>query len=74
MKWIMKHQGIIALVFVISLFCAVAIPLFLPPMLSGPRPGTYNPEWVPLLGLAFGAVAVITTPIAWRWLYRRPRA
>lgn len=60
-----------AVVFAFSLMLSVLIPLILPRLLAKPGQGAYNPEWVPMLGLFFGMIAIITVPFAWRWFRRQ---
>ncbi len=64
--------------FALAFFVAFGMSLalgFLGPRLMAPLGPTgsvtYNPPWLVCAALAFGLVAVLTVPCAWRWLYRR---
>jgi len=62
---------VLSAVFLVSLFASLFVYMILPRLLAGPGQAFYNPGWIPMLGLGFGLISVITVPFAWRWLYRR---
>ena len=61
-------------IFLASLVISIGLGLFGPRLLApfGPHgAASYNPLWLVYTGWAFGLVAVVTVPFAWRWLYLR---
>ncbi|MFC3552470.1 hypothetical protein ACFOLC_15810 [Lysobacter cavernae] len=64
----------LAIIFLVSLIVAIGLGFFGPRLLAplGPAGSTsYNPLWLVYTSWAFGLIAVVTVPFAWRWLYRR---
>jgi len=65
----------LAIIFLVSLIAAIGIGLFGPILLApyGPHgaAASYNPPWLLYTSWAFGLVAVVTVPFAWRWLFLR---
>jgi hypothetical protein len=64
----------LAIIFLVSLIAAVGLGFLGPKLLAPfgpPGAASYNPLWLVFTCWAFGFVAVVTVPFAWRWLYRR---
>lgn len=58
-------------VFVVSFSLAIVLGFGLPRWLAPSGQSSYNPPWVVDLCFSLGMLAVIATPGAWRWIYRR---
>ena len=66
-----NRRKLFAIVFIVSLVACLGLGL-VGPRLVAPLGGPITkPEWMLWTSLAFGFVAVVTVPFAWRWLYRR---
>ena len=65
-----SRRGALTAVFALSLAISLGLGLL------GPRILGLNsrPSWMLWTELAFGLLAALTVPFAWRWLYRKPAA
>ena len=66
-----KRRKLFAAIFILALIACIATGLIGPRLLAPAGSLVTMPEWLSLTSLAFGFVAVLTAPFAWRWLYRR---
>ena len=58
-------------VFITALPLCLVTGYGLPRLLAPEGQASYNPPWVVDLVFSLGILAVIATPGAWRWIYRR---
>ncbi len=66
-----NRRNIFAIVFIVSLIACLGLGLIGPRLIAPSGGPITKPEWMLWASLAFGFVAVITVPFAWRWIYRR---
>ena len=65
-----QRKAVGAAIFAVSLVISVGLGVFGPRLLGL----SAKPGWMLWTEITFGLLAVLTVPIAWRWLYRRPAA
>ena len=65
-----QRNTLMATIFAASLVISIGLGVFGPRLLGL----SAKPGWMLWVEIAFGLLAVLTVPFAWRWLYRRPAA